>query len=455
MRKKAFNLYLVFLLSWFLHLTARVPALGAMRLDLILLVVITGMILASSEESPGSGDPAIRKLILTIAGMAVVTVPFVEWPGTVLRAGLPDLIKAFVFFYFTAELVTTERQVKLLMMVFLLGQSFRVVEPLYLHLTQGYWGSITTMYGDDGLEVMDRLAGAPNDVVNSNGLAFIILTVIPFFNYIGPISRTGTLLYLAFLPVGIYTLMLTASRSGMLGLGITILMMWWKTKHKVLFTTVMVVGALVAANSLSADLADRYESIFSSHTKNATTSQGRIAGVQKDLTVAMRRPIFGHGLGTSLEANAHFAGEAQPSHNLYTEVAQELGFVGLALFVAFLWKVARNVSRTLKALRASGLQDGIIFRLSQAVQVWFGMNLLFSFASYGLTSYEWYFLAGLAEVLRRFTPELRGAAPMPQAAPAAAAAGGIAAGGLQPAPQPATAMVVRRPARPTSTFFGD
>ena len=455
MRKKAFNLYLVFLLSWFLHLTARVPALGAMRLDLILLVVITGMILASSEESPGSGDPTIRKLILTIAGMAVVTVPFVEWPGTVLRAGLPDFIKAFVFFYFTAELVTTERQVKLLMLVFLLGQSFRVVEPLYLHVTQGYWGSITTMYGDDGLEVMDRLAGAPNDVVNSNGLAFIILTIIPFFNYIGPISRTGTLLYLAFLPVGIYTLMLTASRSGMLGLGITILMMWWKTKHKVLFTTVMVVGALVAASSLSADLADRYESIFSSHTKNATTSQGRIAGVQKDLTVAMRRPIFGHGLGTSLEANAHFAGEAQPSHNLYTEVAQELGFVGLALFVAFLWKVARNVSRTLKALRASGLQDGIIFRLSQAVQVWFGMNLLFSFASYGLTSYEWYFLAGLAEVLRRFTPDPKGAAPMPQAAPAAAAAGGIAAGGLQPAPQPATAMVVRRPARPTSTFFGD
>ena len=41
MRKKAFNLYLLFLLSWFLHLTARVPALGAMRLDLILLVVIT------------------------------------------------------------------------------------------------------------------------------------------------------------------------------------------------------------------------------------------------------------------------------------------------------------------------------------------------------------------------------------------------------------------------------
>src|SRR4051812_14281544 len=246
------------------------------------------MILASSEESPGSGDPGIRNLILTIAGMAVVTVPFVEWPGTVLRTGLPDFIKAFVFFYFTAELVRTERQVKLLMLVFLLGQSFRVMEPLYLHVTQGYWGSITTMYGDDGLEVMDRLAGAPNDVVNSNGLAFIILTIIPFFNYIGPISKLGTLLYLAFLPVGIYTLTLTASRSGMLGLGITVLMMWWKTKRKVLFTTLMVVGALVAASSLSADLADRYESIFSSHTKNATTSQGRIAGVQKDLTVALR-----------------------------------------------------------------------------------------------------------------------------------------------------------------------
>jgi hypothetical protein len=383
-------------------------------------------------------------------------VPFVEWPGTVLRAGLPDFIKAFVFYYFTAELVKTERQVKILMIVFLFGQTFRIFEPLYLHLTQGYWGSITTMYGDDGLEVMDRLAGAPNDVVNSNGLAFIILTVIPFFNYVAPISKVGGALYLAFLPAGIYTLMLTASRSGMLGLGITVLMMWWKTKRKVLFTAVMVIGALIAVNSLSADLVDRYTSIFSSKTKNATTSQGRIAGTQRDLAVAMRRPLFGHGLGTSLEANAHFSGEAQPSHNLYTEVAQELGFVGLALFVMFLWTVAKNVNGTLKALKESGLQDGLIFRLSQAVHVWFGMNLLFSFASYGLTSYEWYFLAGLAEVLRRFTPGAAAVAP-PTAAAAPVSSHDVVPGGLPPTPQPATAMVARsaRPATPRrpSVFF--
>jgi hypothetical protein len=40
-------------------------------------------------------------------------------------------------------------------------------------------------------------------------------------------------------------------------------------------------------------------------------------------------------------------------------------------------------------------------RLIDAMQVWLIMNLVFSFASYGLSSYEWYLFGGLSVVLQR------------------------------------------------------
>ena len=55
-----------------------------------------------------------------------------------------------------------------------------------------------------------------------------------------------------------------------------------------------------------------------------------------------------------------------------------------------------------------------------ALQVWMGMNLLFSFASYGLSSYEWYLAGALAEVVRRLI----------QQAPAATAADAASTGAM-------------------------
>ena len=115
----------------------------------------------------------------------------------------------------------------------------------------------------------------------------------------------------------------------------------------------------------------------------------------------MRRPLFGHGLGTSREANANFGGNDQPSHNLYTEVAQEIGFLGLILFVAILYTVATNLYTTLAIVRSRPQAEDYLKRLTDALQVWLALNLVFSLASYGLTSYEWYSMAGLSEVVRK------------------------------------------------------
>jgi O-antigen ligase len=407
-----FRLYLVFLCSWFLHLPARIPGMEAARADLLLVGAIFALtLLMPREAEPAACDRRTRNLLWTLVAYAALTIPLVEWPGSVARIGFPNFFKAFVFYYFTASLVTTQARLRTLLITFLACQMFRVFEPLYLHVTEGYWGSSAMM---SGWEMMNRLAGAPNDVVNPNGLAAIVLTIVPLLHYLTAGNIKGRLLYVAAMPPLLWALILTGSRSGMLGLVAIGAQVWWKSRQKVMLTAAVVAGVIIALPYLDANLTDRYKSIFDSNTKNATTSHDRVEGLKMNFDVAMRRPLFGYGLGTSKEANWNYGATDLPAHNLYLEALQEVGMFGTAIFIAVVGSVVMGLRRIAEALGRAASPPPMLANLVPALQVYIGMNLLFSFASYGLSMYDWYLAAGLTDVIVR----LLGAAPA--AAPAVA-----------------------------------
>jgi O-antigen ligase len=412
----AFRLYLLFVASWFLHLPERFPLLGTFRFDFLLFWTIAALALISHFQGAPRVDSRINRLMGLLVAYSILTLPFVEWPGSVLRVNLIRFVKALLFYHFTVSLTTNERKLFQLVFVFVGCQVFRVLEPLYLHVTQGYWGSAASM---GAWERLDRLAGAPHDVVNPNGLAFVILTALCFTHYLWPRSMPGAAAYLALLPACLYALILTGSRMGILGLWVAFVVIWLQSRHRFLLLVAAALAVSFAVPRMAPEQLDRYTSIFSSDTKNAATAQGRIEGIKRDFSVAMRRPIFGHGLGTSYEANSNFAGGRHLSHNLAAEVMQELGVIGLALFAALIAAIAASVRRAARALRASATAGPSLLRLGLALQVWLAVNLTCSPFSYGLSDYQWYLLAGLADVLTRLASE-RAASAAP-AAPVALA----------------------------------
>jgi putative inorganic carbon (HCO3(-)) transporter len=436
--KLTFRLYLCFIVSWFLHIPQRVPAVGVLRLDLLLIIGIAVLIALDSASERPTPDRRINRLVGLIIALVTLSAPFVEWPGTAIKAGLPMLVKGLVFYYFTAMLTTDKKRLKQLLWVFTLCQSFRVLEPVYLHLTQGYWGSMASMAN---WEYLERLAGAPNDTINPNGLAFVVLTVLPFAHYIWTSSKLGTLLYAAALPLWLYALTLTGSRSGMVGLVVVFGVIWIYSQRKVALALLLVIGTASAIPYLSADQLDRYVSIYDSHTKNAGTAEGRVDGWALDFGAAMRRPLLGHGLGTSLEVNAHFTGRAQPSHNIYLEALQETGVVGLLLFCALMWTILMSVRTALTEISAASSPDQFLVRLCRALLTFTCMNVLFGFFSYGLTSYEWYFLSGLSAVLTSLMRKQDQVAPAVERAP-------MRGMRIRPNPQPRTPPQGRWAARP-------
>jgi len=391
-QKTGLILYLLFIISWFLHLGTRLPFLGLIRFDLFLICVLV-YLAVSSKRDIGTGRSNTDKLLMTLIVYSVLTIPFVEWPGSVIRDGIPNFIKGVVFYYFTIAFIRTEQDLKKLIFVFITCQLWRILEPLYLHVTQGYWGSAASMLA--GSELLDRLSGAPSDVVNPNGLAGIVCTVLPFLYLMGGLSWKGRVGAILFAPACLYALVLTGSRSGMLGLVVIFLGIVVKSKKRFTWALSCVLLVVVVFPLISPDMQDRYLSTIGFGVKNAGTAEGRWTFIADSVDVALRRPIFGHGLGTSREANANFGGHDQPAHNLYAEVAQELGFVGLAIFILLLKSIYAGFA---ECKRAYDQQNVSVFlrRMVDCMQIILIMNFLFSFASYGLSSYDWYFLGGIS-----------------------------------------------------------
>lgn len=403
MEQVGYRLYLLFIISWFLHFGRRVPIWGDMRLDLIIVIVLVIMcfILTNSRALQESSEDNTWKYLKILIAFIFITIPFVEWPGSVIKFGLENFVKAVVFYYFTVIFINTEKRLKQFISVFLGCQIFRIAEPLYLHITQGYWGSSASMIGAGGMEMMNRLAGAPHDVINPNGLAYLIVFILPIIHFLSSYSWVNRSIYLISLPILIYALFLTGSRSGFLALIIVVVGIIIKTKKKALYTGIILAASMVILLNLSGDLADRYLSIFTSDTKNAATAHQRITNLESDLLVALKKPIVGHGISTSIEANANLASSSLRSHNLYTELAQEIGFVGLVIFLLFMKAIGLNLVNSYKTLKDSGRSGGYLLLFNNAMHVTFAMNILFSIFSYGLSTFSWYLLAGLSVVLNR------------------------------------------------------
>jgi len=401
----SFILYLIFNISFFLHLPARVPFLGVIRFDLLLIAIVflTLLVTKKNRTNEKGVNNSTSIILIILICYIIISIPFVEWPGSVLKKNSLNFIKVIIFYYYTILLIDTERKLKAYMAIFLICQSLRVFEPLYLHITEGYWGDKASMMA--GEEFMSRLAGAPSDVINPNGLAFVIVSIIPFFYYVGSISLRNGIIYFLPLPAFIYALILTASRSGFLALIVILSGIAIKSQRKVIVIGIIVIGGLIAFASLTADQRDRYVSVYDENTKNYGTSQGRTQGIIEDLKIALNKPLVGHGLGTSPEARFHSIGSSLLSHNLYTEIMLELGLIGLIIFLLFMRSIVVNFYAALKKIKENPMDNAYLFNIAHAMQVWFAMNILFSFASYGLSTYAWYLFGGLSVVIKKLADE--------------------------------------------------
>lgn len=188
----------------------RIPLYGVIRPTLLLAILLMALLFLHKDRIPVlRAEQAYRPLVWFMV-YAVISIPPVTWSGSVIIEIIPTFVKAVDLFLFTALIISSEKSLKVIF-AFCFSQVFMILEPLYLNITQGYRGNSTYLGPRD---FADRLSGVPADVINQNGLGFVIVTVIPFLHYM--ISRGRQVLYKAIclltLPAILSTVMFTMHR---------------------------------------------------------------------------------------------------------------------------------------------------------------------------------------------------------------------------------------------------
>ncbi len=166
------------------------------------------------------------------------------------------------------------------------------------------------------------------------------------FLSLGMLRATGRLGYLWVAAIIFFADLLTFSRGGSVGLligslaylGISVPGLFSSKKNRI---RLAIFGGALLLVFLSPPVFNRFLTSFSLADASSTE---RIALWKEAITAIGEKPALGVGLGNYLSAARplYIPGTPFYAHNLYLDIATEVGLIGLVLFLALFFSAARN-----------------------------------------------------------------------------------------------------------------
>lgn len=324
---------------------------------IVALVTLTGLAMQVKQRQA----PPVKSL-------TVLMTLFLIWvAASTSQAVLPDqaltklieFMKMMTMVYVTLMLVT-DRQ-KLQWAIWVIVASF------------AFWGAkggLFTALTGGSYHVMGPTSSFFTD---NNAFALIMCMIVPLVRYVQlctdrrwlRIGLWGVLGLMALSIIGTY------SRGGLLALGLTAVMLIWKSSRR----SALILIVPVLAVSLLAFMPQKYIQRISSITsyQQDASATGRIQSWKFATNKAMANPLFGGGFRVWNSQrqwqiygppDAHY----RAIHSIFFEVLGEQGFVGLALFMAMLAAGYLGLARVRKQARA-GPDETRIADLASMMQV--------------------------------------------------------------------------------------
>ncbi|HMJ83011.1 MAG TPA: O-antigen ligase family protein [Vicinamibacterales bacterium] len=388
-----------------------VPVLKTLRIALLAAGV---SILAHMLDTTIRRQPIVRsrrEIVIAFALLiwAAITIPFSYWPSGSVALLSDQYLKAVIFFWLIATLVTTRQRLRTFawalvlcsIPVAIIGlQHFRSGEFLYTGVT-----GVKRIAGYSGL------SGNPND------LALTLNLIIPIAGALFALSRGAVArsLAAAALILGMATVIVTFSRAGFLTLSaIGVLSVVFFVKRRApAAAAVIVIATMTVVPLLPAGYLERLNTITDIEADPTGSAQGRWADYQVAARLVAANPIVGAGIGQDILALDRVRGRAtsRSVHNAYLEYAVDLGLPGLLLFLWLLVASFRSARRVEKRTSTEpSMRDLSV--LASGVQI-----ALVAFAVAAVfhpIAYQFYFfcVAGLAVALRNAcVAELSAASP--------------------------------------------
>jgi len=291
------------------------------------------------------------------------------------------------------------------------------------------WAAISTV-----IAVIEYYMGmtvtASGLVLNRNQLATYIniATVFAYFLYLSSARGWERLLLALSLPLFFFGLALTLSRSGLIVMGIALLIVMYRAARErgyAILGMTLALFVLVAA-VLPVSFWMRAYSVVPAVERQEETFGMRVWQWKVGLRMIEAHPVVGVGPGNFTTAYPRYTqGQMRRrtlgAHNSYISVAAEMGLPALLLFLGLHWAALRGGHRMVVVSRRWNQSEYRL--LSEAVMLGIFVSMVGSLSGSGETGKCLWILFGLGLSLARMAEQIEATPPAPVIASAAAQAG--------------------------------
>jgi O-antigen ligase len=315
-----------------------------------------------------------------------------------------ELLSRIAFTIFFVNWIRTAKQMRLSLLI--LGLCILAVIPSI--------GFDSLKGSADATRISSKLVGWAE---NPNRFAFMVNVGVALFVYLANIYKS--FLFKVVMLVGsvlcIPLVMMSASRSGFLGLGIVGMMLLWGEqipKHwKIIAASGGIVfGLVVFLFVLRPETRERLLNLnpfnTQSHDEGSRSTEVRVATLGEALEIIKMYPITGIGLGNFRWVNMWLHGSWKPPHNSYVWSWSEGGIFCTALyFTLFAFLYAR-----IERIRPKFKDHPVLPYMPDFLHLYFVLFIFFSIFADVWLEVHIYFLVSMSIVLSRWAEdaELRG-----------------------------------------------
>ncbi len=328
------------------------------------------------------------KCILFLAMWSVLTIPLAKDPGLAWQTFNDTFSKITIIFIVMVNSLRTQTRLKGLM---------------WLSIGVGAWLSFQALdlYRQGKFEVegyrvnvdFGGMFGNPNDMA----LHLVIFTPIAFGLGMASKSMIGKITYFSAATLMVMANFVTFSRGGFLGLIAISAVLVWKLSKK---NRLLVVGSALLVGILVITFAPgnywmRILSIFVPGLDAVGSSDQRKELLERSIQVTLRNPL-GIGIG-----NFPIVGVRNlQTHNAFTQISSELGWMGLLAYVIFLLSPLRKLA-AMERQMFSRQDSSWIYYLAIGIQASIIGYMVSSF--FVSVAYQWfvYYPIAYAVCLRR------------------------------------------------------
>jgi O-antigen ligase len=389
-----------------------------------MLMYASFILIRPHEWVPGMSFPMIEKAIV-LPILIEMTLRFTRRrkKGIVLNQ-LDVAVSAFVLVTFLSIITSVwidgawkffQFYVKLLIVYYMIAwnlqseKSIRVFIYFWV-LTSGFQASASVVNYYRGIRSfkmgIDRAIGLGSTYADPNSLAATVVYTLPFlYLYFksskNPFTRA---LFVGITMVSLWCVILTGSRTGMVGVIFFAFMIIWTHRNRLV---ALVIGAVVLVLTFAV-MPDQYRqrlestTDFSSSSGAALSAQGRIDGLVNGIRMMIDRPLFGVGVGQYSTALGMIYGLGWwEAHSLPGQLFGDLGLMGILAFTFWMYMLFRALGYLKDYYAQSGTADKFWYNMVMALQLQLLLLFFMGLGGHNLYRYNWLMISALTVALVR------------------------------------------------------